>query len=279
MANEITALSTVGEFNAHHREALKAGQDFMENGIACGLIATDAKAGVPHGEWESWVEQYYDCSLRATQHYMKLYRNLAMLPKAQRAALLKDTDSLRGLTAALSRAAPKPDVPTTKVHDAPVHTQEPSGRTAGSPVSGPAAAEYDDTELDESSESDSLIAIPETPVSWFEQFTALWDAADDLGRTTIRAFFMDDQKKPTGFVQPTLDEVTAYCDERGKGIDPEAWLAHYRANGWKVGSGSGKPMRDWKSAVITWEKMKSSGVKSTDPRGNQATLEAYIERL
>lgn len=49
---------------------------------------------------------------------------------------------------------------------------------------------------------------------------------------------------------PTLEEVAAYCRERGKGVDPQKWFDHYSANGWKVGKNL---MRDWKAAVRTWE--------------------------
>ena len=67
-----------------------------------------------------------------------------------------------------------------------------------------------------------------------------------------------------GFTPPTIVEVTAYCQERGKGIDPEAWLAHYQANGWRVGR-AGHPMRNWKAAVVTWEKNSSKTVTPGQP--------------
>ena len=53
------------------------------------------------------------------------------------------------------------------------------------------------------------------------------------------------------FCPPTPEEVRTYCLGRGKGIDPEVWMAHYQANGWKVGR---NPMKDWRAAVRTWEK-------------------------
>jgi hypothetical protein len=55
---------------------------------------------------------------------------------------------------------------------------------------------------------------------------------------------------PPRFKKPTMDEVSGYCQERGNGLDPAKWLAHYEANGWKVGK---NPMRDWRAAVRTWE--------------------------
>lgn len=54
------------------------------------------------------------------------------------------------------------------------------------------------------------------------------------------------------FIKPTLEEVRAYCRERGNGINPEKWMAHYEANGWKVGKAA-TPMVDWKACIRTWE--------------------------
>jgi hypothetical protein len=55
---------------------------------------------------------------------------------------------------------------------------------------------------------------------------------------------------------PTLEEVKAYCKERGNKVDPERWFDYYTSNGWKVGK---NPMRDWKAAVRTWERSETKG--------------------
>lgn len=55
------------------------------------------------------------------------------------------------------------------------------------------------------------------------------------------------------FVKPTLSEVKEYCESRHNGLDAEAFIAYYESVGWKVNT---KPMRDWKAAVITWEKRR-----------------------
>jgi hypothetical protein len=68
------------------------------------------------------------------------------------------------------------------------------------------------------------------------------------------------------FVQPTLDEVRTYCQQRGNHVDAEAWLAHYEANGWRVGRNA---MKDWRAAVRTWERNdiggKPKAAKKLDP--------------
>lgn len=52
------------------------------------------------------------------------------------------------------------------------------------------------------------------------------------------------------FVKPTIDEVAAYCRERGNRVDPRRFMDHYESNGWKVGRNA---MKDWKAAVRNWE--------------------------
>lgn len=53
------------------------------------------------------------------------------------------------------------------------------------------------------------------------------------------------------FVKPTLEEIAAYCKERGNSVDPQKFIDHYDSNGWRVGK---NPMKDWRAAVRTWEK-------------------------
>lgn len=60
------------------------------------------------------------------------------------------------------------------------------------------------------------------------------------------------------FVKPTIAEIQAYCDERGNGIDAEYFYAHYESKGWRVGK---TPMKNWKMAVITWEKNNKSNIR------------------
>jgi hypothetical protein len=53
--------------------------------------------------------------------------------------------------------------------------------------------------------------------------------------------------------EPTLEEIRAYCEERGNGIDPEQFQNFYQANGWVQGKAR-KPIKDWQACVRTWEK-------------------------
>lgn len=51
--------------------------------------------------------------------------------------------------------------------------------------------------------------------------------------------------------KPTMEEVRAYCAERGNKIDSGQWYDHYQANGWKIGRAA---MKDWKASVRNWER-------------------------
>jgi len=53
------------------------------------------------------------------------------------------------------------------------------------------------------------------------------------------------------FTPPTHAEVAAYCEQRRNGIDAERFIDYYEARGWFLGKG--QKMKDWKSAVRTWE--------------------------
>ena len=54
------------------------------------------------------------------------------------------------------------------------------------------------------------------------------------------------------FTPPTLEEVRAYCEERHNTVDPQRFIDYYTANGWV--QSKGKPVKDWKACVRTWER-------------------------
>lgn len=58
------------------------------------------------------------------------------------------------------------------------------------------------------------------------------------------------------FVPPTLEQVAAYCEERGNTVNPEAFVSFYESKGWMVGKNR---MKDWKAAVRTWEQKEKPG--------------------
>ena len=75
-----------------------------------------------------------------------------------------------------------------------------------------------------------------------------------------------DNKGGSRFQKPTLAEVSAYCRERMNSIDPEEFFAFYESKGWMVGK---SPMKDWKAAVITWEKSAKKRTTASQPKPRQ----------
>jgi hypothetical protein len=63
------------------------------------------------------------------------------------------------------------------------------------------------------------------------------------------------------FAKPTLEEVAAYCGERGNAVDPSRFIDYYETVGWLVGKNR-SPMKDWKAAVRTWEQNHSNSAGS-----------------
>lgn len=62
----------------------------------------------------------------------------------------------------------------------------------------------------------------------------------------------DEKAKRKGrFIKPSVEEVAAYCRERGNAVDPDEFFDFYESKGWRIGK---EQMRDWKAAVRTWEK-------------------------
>lgn len=90
------------------------------------------------------------------------------------------------------------------------------------------------------------------------------EGKDRLGEDSV-----EEASPPTRnrrFTPPTVDEVRAYCKERGNGVDPQRFVDYYSSNGWMVGK---TKMKDWKAAVRTWEQRDSKwGQNKTHKNSN-----------
>jgi hypothetical protein len=54
------------------------------------------------------------------------------------------------------------------------------------------------------------------------------------------------------FVPPTLDEVRAYCQQRGNNVDPVQFWEYFNEGGWV--DAKGQPVLAWKQKLLTWER-------------------------
>lgn len=77
-----------------------------------------------------------------------------------------------------------------------------------------------------------------------------------LGKDSIGKERLEEESAVSGaspskrFQKPTIEEIAAYCEERGNNIDAQQFYDFYESKGWRVGN---QPMKDWKAAVRTWE--------------------------
>lgn len=78
---------------------------------------------------------------------------------------------------------------------------------------------------------------------------------------------LESGKSVRRFTPPTIEEVKAYCQERGNSVDAQRFVDFYSSKGWKVGN---SPMKDWRAAVRTWER--------DDKPKQRNTLQNYQEK-
>jgi len=75
------------------------------------------------------------------------------------------------------------------------------------------------------------------------------DTSIDTNNTNSYRENRNDSKKR--FAVPTVEEVDAYCRERGNNVDAQRFVDFYASKGWRIGK---EPMRDWRACVRTWER-------------------------
>lgn len=81
-----------------------------------------------------------------------------------------------------------------------------------------------------------------------------------------------EEAKRKRFTPPTLEEVAAYCRERGNDVDPKKFYDYFSASDWV--DSRGQKVKSWKQKIITWEG-HSNGKRDV---GNQ-TANPFLEML
>ena len=88
-----------------------------------------------------------------------------------------------------------------------------------------------------------------------------------------------DKPKRNKFVIPTVEDVQAYCDERGNNIDAQHFIDYYSARGWMLGKNH---IKDWKACVRTWERndsFKPKHEKQPEKKYDQSGYESEEELM
>jgi hypothetical protein len=71
------------------------------------------------------------------------------------------------------------------------------------------------------------------------------------------------------FTPPTIEEVIEYCASRNNMVDPYKFFDFYDVSGWI--DSNGKPVKNWKQKVITWEGRNGSKQFSPNAQNSAAT--------
>ncbi len=116
------------------------------------------------------------------------------------------------------------------------------------------------------------LALPANDQTLGERSSAL-----ELDNQTIPNHTRADQRerKRPQFTPPTVEEVRAYCRERGyQQVDPQRFCDFYNSKGWMIGKNK---MQNWKSSVSGWNsreretqnaKHKSTAAHTYDPNAD-----------
>ena len=102
-----------------------------------------------------------------------------------------------------------------------------------------------------------------------EQMQQMQANADKSSKDKDKDKDKDDDKKVNGarearFTPPSVEEVAAYCQERGNGVDAARFVDFYSSKGWMVGKSR---MKDWKAAVRNWERSRDEKATPTKKPG------------
>lgn len=66
--------------------------------------------------------------------------------------------------------------------------------------------------------------------------------------------------KPKKFEPPSIEEVKAYAAERGNKVDAQFFYDYFTEGHWI--DSSGKPVKNWKQKLVSWEKHQAPAAKS-----------------
>ena len=127
------------------------------------------------------------------------------------------------------------------------------------------------------SQPNSVSVSTPTPVS-VSASTSTPASTPNIGRAFAPPSSSTDPDSPSAerkrFTPPTLDEVRAYCMEKGYSVDAALFLDFYQARGWRLSRGL--PMRDWKAAVRTWARRDKEEQEKAKPKNPYAWMEAGV---
>ena len=282
-------LATLAEMaNDAAEQAENNAKATVQRAMDAGRFLNAAKEQCEHGAWLRWLGVNWSYSQKTAFQYMEIANythgyNLASATSVRQALRIIAEERAEAEAEIVPRAERKTgrvevsEVGQTVVQAdevKPAKDDDPNPEPKTNTKHSPATAKV--KEADRPAPMKVTPVIVEEPpaeadvvVGWFRS-ASIDDIVTRLIERTENAFeqkktakalrkWADKLDPPTKFVKPTVEDVAEYCRERKNSIDPEMFVAHYAANGWKLANGN--KLNDWKSAVITWEKRNDSGAK------------------
>ena len=76
------------------------------------------------------------------------------------------------------------------------------------------------------------------------------------------------------FVPPTVDEVRAFCEEKGYAVDAEYFVNYYEQGGWVYGKNR-IPMKSWKAAVSQWASRDKNKQQQEQPKKPEPAFPSF----
>lgn len=93
--------------NDEHRKCGEAVLTALDHAMRAGDLLIEAKAEIGHGNWQAWIEENFEGSVRRAQEYMRLAKNREAIEaeKARSSALLGIDRALRAIAAPKSKSS------------------------------------------------------------------------------------------------------------------------------------------------------------------------------
>lgn len=88
---------------------------------------------------------------------------------------------------------------------------------------------------------------------------------DKKDKKDKNTFFLSENQKEVLSTAPTLEEIKAYVDEIGGGVDAVRFYNIYTSLGWKTKKGA--PITDWKMTVMHWKQTEGKYQRKPGPKG------------
>jgi len=106
--------------------------------------------------------------------------------------------------------------------------------------------------------AETPVNVAETPVNVAETPVNVAETPqrkEKKSKVNIKKTPIGVKEKATPFQTPTLDEIKSYVEEKGYIVDAERFWNFYESKGWMIGKNK---MKNWRAAVVTWQKEEKS---------------------